>query len=267
MAEVPPAKRQRTDTIGAAATIPATVPLAATPFDWMLIINKLPQQTRLDILIAAAERHQDVGLNLANAHIQILRVERDKVIDFDHYSKTAWKALNVTYARLSMSKQYEISHEACHTIQDCIAAIGDQTPAHASYGTKKSALETLRKIGKTIALGPMDEIGKAVKQNFQYETCLEETMVRVVESMSETERADVMTMEFEDKLEELEELAGNQCIFEDLKRVRETLLAAVDEEEEEEEEEEEGADGEEDGNEREEDGNEREDDDNGKEDE
>ena len=39
------------------------------------------------------------------------------------------------------------------SVSQTIAKIKEQTPAHASFGTKKSALVILRKIGKSIALG------------------------------------------------------------------------------------------------------------------
>jgi hypothetical protein len=106
-------------------------------------------------------------------------------------------------------------------------------------------LETLRKIGKTIALSK-DVVGHEVRIQFQSESCLEMTMLRIAKSMTREERARVLTDEFEEKLVELEGLAEDHCIFERLNDVRlvlsseQTSSDEVTEEEEEEEEEEEG---------------------------
>lgn len=78
------------------------------------------------------------------------QAEKMKVIDFSHYSSTAWYALNKKCASSKGSYEYDRAGDACDDVKGCIEAIASQGRGSASYETKKSALETLRKIGKSI---------------------------------------------------------------------------------------------------------------------
>lgn len=211
MSEHPSKKRQRTNTIGASVSVPASHVLT--------LINYLPSQIVYNALKTTAAAHKDVVELVSSEHARIVAAERAKVIDFDHYSKSAWKVTNVTYSRLSGSKQYDASFDAASSVQDDIKAIGKAATPHASYGPKKSALETLRKIGKTIALST-GTIGHEVQKQFQWDHYLERTMLQIAKSMTDEEQAKMLTDEFAEKLVELEGLAEDHCIFEKLKDVR-----------------------------------------------
>jgi hypothetical protein len=239
----PPTKRQRTNTIGASVSGPDSINTDIIP-----VIHSLPVGKVRQFLAAAADSYPAVAKLILDEHRKIVAAQQAKVIDFDHYSKSAWKVINVTYGKLSGSRQYEASFQAVADVKRYIQAIGKDAPAHANFGTKKSALETLRKIGKTIALST-DVIGHEVRIEFQSESCLETTMLRIAKSMAEEERAKMLTDEFQEKLEELEGLAEDHCIFEKLEDVRLVLsgekvssgdLTEDDEEEEEAEQTDEG---------------------------
>jgi len=211
-----PAKRQRTDSMGG---------FTLNNVDYDSIIKLLPPAIVHDLLVSAAKECPEVGERIISARDQLIAAERAKVIDFDRYSKSAWYTLNVAYSRLSGSKQFDKSGEAANDVVDTIESIANATPGHASYGTKKSALETLRKIGKSICLSCTDVIGHEVVKHFQYETCLEKTMLQIAKGMTAAEHADMMRSgEFEVKLRELEDLAKDHCIFEKLPKVRKTLM-------------------------------------------
>jgi hypothetical protein len=110
------------------------------------------------------------------------------VANFDHLSKSAWNTLNTSwYTKLSSRKQYEASWDAQAAVEKCIQAIADRAYATSSYGTKLSALETLRKIAKTVLL-TKDTLGYEVRKQFQYETILADTMLAIAESMTEDEQ-------------------------------------------------------------------------------
>ena len=217
MSEQPSTKRQRTNTIGA-----SVLGHDGTDTNFIPIIGALPVETIRSFLAAAAYRYPPIASLILDEHRKIAAAQQARVIDFDHYSKSAWKVINVTYSKLSGSRQYEASFQAAASVEGYIKAIGKDTPAHASFDTKKSALQTLRKIGKTIALST-DVVGHEVRIQFQSESCLEMTMLRIVKSMTQRERAMVLTDELEEKLEELEGLAEDHCIFERLKDVRRVL--------------------------------------------
>ncbi|RYC61651.1 hypothetical protein CHU98_g4569 [Xylaria longipes] len=119
---------------------------------------------------------------------QLMRTRRSVVLDFDGYSKEAWHVLNTSsYTEGSGSKQYNSSWEAKSEVCDCITAIGEQTRAESSYGTKLSALETLRKIARTVLLAD-DTLGHEVRKQFQEDSCIADEMLRIAQSMSPEEQ-------------------------------------------------------------------------------
>lgn len=109
-------------------------------------------------------------------------------------------------------------------IKRYIQIIRDGCAGHASFGTKENGLETLRKIGITIALSQGDVIANEVQKAFQRESTLEETIKEIIESMTEHEKEDLRwggnpEGEWFEKLVELEKLAASRCLFEGLEDV------------------------------------------------
>jgi hypothetical protein len=85
------AKRQRTNTIGAAVSTVILPPQSSnTPIisDHNTIIGTLPEQAVRKLLALAAQQHQDVEKSILNEISRIRAAETSKVIDFDHYSKS-----------------------------------------------------------------------------------------------------------------------------------------------------------------------------------
>ena len=203
-------KRKRADTAGISQPAPL--------IDCASIIEKLPLDTVRRLLLTAVTKHSDIATEVVVARDRLNIIERTKVRDFDDYSKMAWRAINVTYKGLSGSRQYQFAGESCTTVVDCIESIQNKCPLDASLGTKENALITLRKIGKTVCLGD-GVIGREVQKHFQYDTCLEDTMLRIAEGMMPEERDDFMDTEWSDKLGELIDLSKDHIIFEGLSRL------------------------------------------------
>jgi hypothetical protein len=123
------------------------------------------------------------------AYVEYLNVKRFKVIDFDHYSKSVWYSINKNYASMSGSKQYDVSFSVYDKIRDIVSSISERAGVdHASFGTKKSALGTMRNIGKTICLNGGDTLGHEVQQQASHDTSFVDGMFEVVDAMSEAER-------------------------------------------------------------------------------
>ena len=149
--------------------------------------------------------------------------EATRVISFDYLSKSAWHALNTKYASSSGSEEYESSWDAKQEVTDAIEAIREQVKPESSFGTKKNALETLRKIGKSICLAP-DTLGHEVVKQFQSDDCLEDAMKEILQTMTAEERIDIAKStdakgQFMDKMDELVGLADGYCIFEALTEI------------------------------------------------
>lgn len=111
------------------------------------------------------------------------------ITNFDHYSKSAWHALNDReLLSLSGSRQYTMARDVYGDICDCVNAIDEMTKdANAPLGTKQNAIETLRKIAKTVILGE-DTVGYEVRKELQHDSHISEVMIRIAESMTPEER-------------------------------------------------------------------------------
>lgn len=109
------------------------------------------------------------------------------MINFDGHSKSAGHAINTQYSRLSGSKQYDKSWEVTEEVVQCIQRIAEQVKPVSSYGTKLSALETLRKIARTILLSG-DTLGHEVRKQFQSKYALSEATTTILDSMTGYER-------------------------------------------------------------------------------
>jgi acyl-CoA synthetase (AMP-forming)/AMP-acid ligase II len=105
-----------------------------------------------------------------------------------------------------------------------IEEIGEQAgESPASFGTKQSGLEALRKIGNTILLS-CDTIGYEVRKQFQSDSALEDAMLENVGNMSDEECQKMCDIKegrttFLEKLEELASVGKEQCVFEGLNEV------------------------------------------------
>ncbi|KAI3319257.1 hypothetical protein HD806DRAFT_509476 [Xylariaceae sp. AK1471] len=164
-------------------------PPAANPgpaYDYML--SQLDNTTVRLILTSLATVSPSTQAAITSAYEQQMRMIQARVINFDHYSKDAWHVLNTSeYCDLRGSKQFEAAYEAFTEVESCINAIGEETHPESPYGTKLSALETLRKIAKTVILAD-DTLGHEVRNEFQHNDCLAVAMLRIVRSMTVEEQ-------------------------------------------------------------------------------
>lgn len=105
-----------------------------------------------------------------------------------------------------------------------IEEIGEQAgESPASFGTKQSGLEALRKIGNTTLLS-CDTIGHEVRKQFQSDSALEDAMLEIVSNMSDEECQKMCDIKegrttFLEKLEELASVGKGYCVFEGLDEV------------------------------------------------
>ncbi|KAL8903998.1 MAG: hypothetical protein Q9171_007204 [Xanthocarpia ochracea] len=233
----PAPKRQRANTAGDTTNASTTIP---TPtFDYQSIINTFDPPTTKALLLAATQHHPSIAHAVITQHEQNLAAERARVIDFDHHSKSIWRALT-NADKMSGSRAWDASFDVTDSIQSTVETIVNRTPAHASLGTKKSALYTLRKICKTIVLNGSDTCGREVCKTLGEEETLEKAMLDIVGRMSEEEK-EVFRGDTErvGKMEELLEVGERWGMFERIGDVLNEMGLVEDGEEEEEEEEEE----------------------------
>ncbi|KAJ5273813.1 hypothetical protein N7478_008938 [Penicillium angulare] len=215
------------DTLAQSSTDAETTPQQASggvqpsPTEEELQLLKLPQLSEL--LKRAAEMHPDVNAMVTDA-IKEEREKRQKVvINFDHYSSSIWKSINITYRSMSGSKQYDMAWDVAGSVTSTVGMIAQKCDAMASPQTRLNGLSALRKIGKTIILSN-DTLGSEVRKQFQSDPSLENAMHDIVSAMSVEERGAIMEDDsgsgsLWDRLDELENLAHGYCVFEGLKQV------------------------------------------------
>jgi hypothetical protein len=231
------AKRQRANTAGDSAD--ATSAAAATPakknHDLNTAVDTLDAATVRSLLLGAAQANEYLASLIREKYDALLRKESSRAINFDWFSKESWKELNVKYDNLGGSKQYDRAGDVSGAIRQNIEHIQHNVGAASSWETKKSALGTLRKIGKSICLSS-GVIPKEVRKHLSHDVTLVNAMVYVVQCMKPSERDMMLEVDcdgtsFENKLIELESLT-ELFLFEGLEKVR-LMLGTPGEESEE----------------------------------
>ncbi|WWD03379.1 hypothetical protein V865_001431 [Kwoniella europaea PYCC6329] len=124
--------------------------------------------------------------------------------DFDYLSKSCWKELNVNHRTLRPSQQFEIIGDISEVIENAIATILKGYKESPRVETKLSALETLRKIGKSIILCDEGEIRKGV-MNDTTPSVLDDAMVEILDGMVEEDIGQVLDVLDGDEEEEEDE--------------------------------------------------------------
>ena len=204
-----PAKRARSHT----NTDAVAVDLSKIPE----LVDSIDSKAIAKLLITAAKAYPKIASLVQLEVNRTAAAERAKVLDFDYLSKSAWKTLNVTYDRLSGSQAFEFSGEASQKVRECFETIRIRCPRTANFRTKESALETLRKIGKSICLST-GVVGNEIRKDYEHGGELVPVMLDIAQSLTyqEKERLEPWCNE---KLVELQEMADGYGIFEDLGEV------------------------------------------------
>ena len=215
-------KRQRANTAGdftdaAAPTKPAL------NHDLETAIDALDATIIRSLLLGAAQANEHLASLIREQHDALLLKQSAIVINFDWLSKESWKELNVKYDRLRGSKQYDRAGDVSDAIRENIEHIQHNVVAASSWGTKKSALGTLRKIGKSICLSS-GVIPREVRNQLYCDDTLVNAMLYVAQCMKPSERDMMLEVDcdgtsFEEKLIELEALTED-ILFEGLEKVR-----------------------------------------------
>lgn len=123
-------------------------------------------------------------------------------------------------------------------VLDTIESITEYCGQFANPQTRLNGFSALRKIGKTIALSTNDTLGREVQERFQSGASLVDGMMKIINFMTPVEVRVIIEHKSNpnalwSKLQELEELAQNECIHPGIEEVLNLLDPARDEYEEE----------------------------------
>jgi len=221
----PQASRSGSTSAGPAAAAAGSRPPTRTQLS--STIRSLDCKALETLLLDAACTHPAVAQSITS-HVAAERAaEASKVHDFDHYSKSAWYSLNKEYARMRCSRQFEVGHDVASSIERMFDTMVKQSPAHASYGTKRSAVETMRKICQSIVLADPSELAKVVRNNVYG---LGAHMATVLKGFTAQELDRLVTEDggsWPGKLDEAVKLAESYAIMDDLNEALVIIIAAV----------------------------------------
>ncbi|KAK6909687.1 hypothetical protein L486_00666 [Kwoniella mangroviensis CBS 10435] len=187
---IPPAKRPRhSDDPSSSSSTTRQDPLITQLTD---ALNTLPPDQLRYIVASILPSHpytlQDF-LARYQAYLNSIEDQRRKAPpkDFDYLSKSCWKELNITHRKLRPSQQYGITGEVAGVIQSAVREITKGCRDSPRSETKLSALETLRKISKSIILCDEREIRKGVMNDDRTPDSLAHAMVEILDGMNEEE--------------------------------------------------------------------------------
>ncbi|OXV11034.1 hypothetical protein Egran_01207 [Elaphomyces granulatus] len=218
------AKRVRADSGGTALLLPSgnanpaagSSQVSATSVDadtLQAMLDKLPSSWKNGALLQAALKYPDVR-QMVFTEMQITEGrENRRIIDFDYHSRSVWKSLNVTYSKLSGSRQFEAAFDVQSSIDSTIETITKQCQRPSSAQTRRNGFEVLRKIGKSILLSG-DTLGHEVQKQFGSDHTLEDGMLAILQQMDLDEIVEIRygnvggSNELWEKLLELKDLAS-----------------------------------------------------------
>lgn len=192
------------------------------------MVRALSEDQVREILIVASKNSAYAQDAIRLCYGKNTRKKVTHVTEFDHYSEGADYILNEKYRSGSGSKEYDKAFDAVEELEEIIRTIEDEASGNTSYGSKKNALHTLRKIGDSIVSAPPSTLGSEVRKHFQRDSDLTSAMAAILECMTAEELERVAKSaddgaRFVDKVKELEVSADGYGMNMDLEVVLDLL--------------------------------------------
>lgn len=159
----------------------------------MAFLNLLPIEVQQTLLLTAIRMHQDIYTLAVTARAEEAARQASRHLSFDHLSKTCWHAIKSSRdgddgggnGQPLANGAIKVRETILHILKnEILAKVGDDS----SYETKRSALETLRNIGKTCWTAEPGYLDDCVADN-EIMKVIGDGMEGVADSMSVEERA------------------------------------------------------------------------------
>ncbi|TVY36766.1 hypothetical protein LSUB1_G004128 [Lachnellula subtilissima] len=168
-------------------------------------ICKLSPQTTQNVLYEICMQNPAASAFVQSADTARLAEESNKPsVNFDSYSKSCWHTLNTDYKRLSGSKQYEAMGDIYSVLSNSREAIMKKAGPDTKWGTRRNALEVLRKICKSIVLCNEQQIRHEILKDGYVLMGFTDSMLELAMSMSQEERDEYKQEGLYEKLVELQ---------------------------------------------------------------
>ncbi|KAF2713782.1 hypothetical protein K504DRAFT_450428 [Pleomassaria siparia CBS 279.74] len=211
MANPHPGKRQRTEE-------PVVATFNATKIEIWEALTRLDASFTQQLLFRLAMSQPRVASEIWESYQSELQKQRRQILDFGIHADEVEATLNEQYGNVGGSKQFELANGVISQILKSITAIQEEaTKPNASFGTRKSGMETLRHIGEIICTSN-GVIPHEVIKNFQHDPALEDAMLAIITSMSLDERRTMAKhrdgeSDFREKMQDLVADGNGSCVF------------------------------------------------------
>jgi hypothetical protein len=195
-------------------------------------LESIPKNELIDSLLQLNTINPSIATWARSYHHFLAQREQRKIVKFDRHSDELWKEITIRHDRLGGSKEYEKAEKVLRDLKDSLETISTEVHTTSSWETKKSAMETLRKITKVI-LDSQGVIADEIRKVFQYDCSINNAFLKVVRSMSAEERAKMCDVDdgtgpFSDRLVDIVRSCNNFEICKDLDDVVDLLLESIE---------------------------------------
>jgi hypothetical protein len=177
------------------------------------------------LLRLAVQKHPSLVSDMTSENSQQSSHRSSKSVNFVHYSNSVWHTLNAKQ-HSDPTEGHQHANKAVQKVANDIHTVASQVQRQSSLTTKKNALETLRKIGRSICLAT-GVVGETVKEVLGSDKTFVDAIVKVTECFTEDDRrvlwAGGSGVEIVKRLDQLDELRRCYCIFDGFEVVLEVL--------------------------------------------
>ncbi|KAK3387998.1 hypothetical protein B0H63DRAFT_471322 [Podospora didyma] len=189
--------------------------------DLAKFINQMDHATCAKLLYSAAVANADVADLVKQVTDKRLQAEAAQVLNFDKYADAADFQINQKYARMPGSKQWEAASDAGRAVEKILDIIVHKTKPHSSYGTKLSAMETMRKIFDSL-FDNRDAVGEEIRNGGCYQW--DGKFLQVIRTFTDDELQRLFDEGWAEKLRATVGEARGYCILKELQ----TALDIID---------------------------------------
>lgn len=177
------------------------------------------------ILRLAIQKHPSLASDLTLEPAQQSSHKASKSVNFVQHSNSVWHTLNAKQ-HSDPTREHQHADKAVQKIATDIHTVSSQVNRHSTLTTKKNALETLRKIGRSICLAT-GVVGDRVKAVLGTDKIFVDAIVKVAEAFTEEDRRTLWAggsgTEIVKRLDQLDELRMCYCVFDGFEVVLEVL--------------------------------------------
>ena len=176
-------------------------------------LDRLDEPRFRRILLQHASHSPYVATSILANYEEVLQAqthrEQQPVIDFGPFGKQVWHAMNTRYRDWHAWEKLDIVADVELEVERVIdKGIMRKIKPYSQFSTKKSALETLRKIGKTLFLSTSVIADEMRSEDGLVVKALVPAMAKVVDRMTREERVSMAALDDPDFVTQLAELMG-----------------------------------------------------------